>query len=640
MTLRYGLIGCGEIGKLRAQALRQSGRRLAAVSDVDRARGAAVAAGAPVDAEWRRLVERPDVEAVIVSTPPSLHAEMSIAALRAGKHVLCEKPLARTPEEGRAMIEAARQSGRFLATGFNYRFYPSVLKTRELLDSGLIGQVDHIRSYTGYSATAHNHPWLHDAEVMGGGSLRDNGIHLLDLTSYFLGDVAEVQGAASGLVWEFPGCEDNGCVLLRNRRGAIATAQATWNEWRGYRFQIEITGERGVIELSCFPMIVRALWAGERGGKPRRQSWYFPMVHLMEHLKSYRWVVVESFLHEFAEFEKAARGEPSAAASGQDGLVTVEAALAAGPPPAMAPAAAAQAGITDGRVSVVVVTVESAERLRSCLTALQGQAPEILVPWDGSHGACSALQQDFPGVRFLAAGEGKQTYAQLRAHGIARASGEIIAVTEDHFTPAPDWCRRIAEAHREPHAAIGGAVEKQTPDTALSWAFYLADYLRYLDPREGPSAHLTDGNVTYKRAALEEIRRLWEAEFHENVVHAALAARGGSLWLSPRIIVRQKRRISLRAAVRDRYAFGRLFGSTRAEGMKPAARLKLTALCALLPAVLLLRITSHVVRTRRYAAAWLRALPALVLISTVWAWGEFIGYVTARPDQSLSVRTP
>jgi predicted dehydrogenase len=221
---------------------------------------------------------------------------MTIAALRAGKHVLCEKPLARTAEECQAMVNAARETGRFLGTGFNYRFYPSVLKARELIDAGLIGNVVQVRSYTGYSASAHNHPWLHDAGVMGGGSLRDNGIHLLDLTCYFLGDVAEMQGATSGLVWGFPGCEDNGCVILRNRRGGIATAQATWNEWRGYRFQIEITGERGTIELSCFPMIVRAMWAATRGAKAQRKSWYFPRVHVMEHLRSYRWVVVESFL--------------------------------------------------------------------------------------------------------------------------------------------------------------------------------------------------------------------------------------------------------------------------------------------------------------------------------------------------------
>jgi hypothetical protein len=295
----------------------------------------------------------------------------------------------------------------------------------------------------------------------------------------------------------------------------------------------------------------------------------------------------------------------------------------------------------DASISVVVITVESAARLRTCLQALARQTAqpvEILVPWDGSHGSSSALQREFPNTRFIPAGGAKLTFAQLRAHGIAQARGEIVAITEDHFTPAEDWCRQIQAEHRSPHAAIGGAVEKQTPDRVLGWAFYLADYLRYLDPAEGPSPHLTDGNVTYKRAALLQIRDAWQTEFHENVVHAALMAKGQSLWLSPRIVVRQKRHISLRGALRDRYAFGRLFGSTRVEGMSVIARLKLTLLCALLPALLVMRVASHIVRTRRYAAEWLRALPALLLISTVWAWGEFVGYVTARPDASLSAR--
>jgi hypothetical protein len=291
-------------------------------------------------------------------------------------------------------------------------------------------------------------------------------------------------------------------------------------------------------------------------------------------------------------------------------------------------------------LSSVVVTVDSARRLRTCLNALQNQAEitEILVPWDGSHGDVAALQRDYPSVRFLPTGSGKLTFAQLRAYGVARATGEIIAVTEDHCTPGPDWGRRILEAHCEPHAAIGGAVEKDTPDTILSWAFYLADYVRYLDPQEGPSAHLTDGNVTYKRKSLEPIRDIWKVEFHENLVHEALATRGESLWLSPKIVVRQKRAMTLGGALRDRYVFGRLFGSSRAESMTAFARLKLTLLCLALPAVLLMRVARHVVRTRRYTAAWLRAFPALMLISTVWAWGELVGYVTARPDQSLSAR--
>lgn len=294
-------------------------------------------------------------------------------------------------------------------------------------------------------------------------------------------------------------------------------------------------------------------------------------------------------------------------------------------------------------LSVIVITVQDANRLRSCLRAVLNQesapAMEILAPWDFSHGDYTGLKREFPAVRFLEVARQKLTFAQLRAHAMAEARGEIVAVTEDHFTPAPDWCRQILDAHKTPHAAIGGQVEKDTPDGVMSWSFYLADYIRYLDPPEGPSDHLTDGNVTYKRAALLPIREAWKAEFHENVIHAALKERGQSLWLSPRIRVRQKRPIGLAAALRDRYAFGRLFGSTRVENAGTAARLKMMAVSLLLPALLVARVASHVARTRRYTGAFLRALPALVLISTVWAWGEFVGYATARPDKSLAVRT-
>src|SRR5262249_16211049 len=144
--------------------------------------------------------------------------------------------------------------------------------------------------------------------------------------------------------------------------------------------------------------------------------------------------------------------------------------------------------------------------------------------------------------------------------------------------------------------------------------------------------------VTYKRAVLIEIRDTWQTEFHENVVHGALAAKGRSLWLSPRIVVRQKRHVSLGGALRDRYIFGRLFGSTRVEGVSVLARLKFSILRGLLPALLLAGVASHILRTRRYVTEWVKALPALFLISTVWACGEFVGYVTARPDASLSAK--
>lgn len=325
--MRFGLIGCGEIGRLRAAALRNAGAlRLVVVADIDEGRAAAVASrhGAAVERDWRALLRRVEVEAVIVSTPPSLHAEMCVEALRAGKHVLCEKPLARTPAECGQILAAVEPSGRFLATGFNYRFFPSFQKARALLDAGLIGALDYVRAYAGYSALDHSQPWVHDAAVVGGGALRDNGIHLIDLARHFLGEVAEVKGFASDSVWGFSGCEDNGFALLRSPSGQIGTLQASWTEWRGYRFAIDLYGTRGCIRASCFPMTLQAVWARERGGRASRKTDYFLKTNIMEHLRSYRWVAVQSLRQELRAFAQATRGESTAVATGYDGLRAVE----------------------------------------------------------------------------------------------------------------------------------------------------------------------------------------------------------------------------------------------------------------------------------------------------------------------------
>src|SRR5947209_2073007 len=122
VPLRLGLIGCGWAGSLRSAAIAGlPGVRLAGIADLDpeRARAMAQQSGAAAAQDWRALISRDDLNAIIVSTPPSLHAEMCIAALDSGKHVLCEKPLARTPAECGLILEAARRNDRILATGFN-----------------------------------------------------------------------------------------------------------------------------------------------------------------------------------------------------------------------------------------------------------------------------------------------------------------------------------------------------------------------------------------------------------------------------------------------------------------------------------------------------------------------------------------
>ncbi len=298
-----------------------------------------------------------------------------------------------------------------------------------------------------------------------------------------------------------------------------------------------------------------------------------------------------------------------------------------------------QASATAPPLSVVLVILGGHPYLLRCLDGLKSQVGvpdvEILIPCDERIPEVSALRKQFPTVRFVHV-EGKRSYAELRALGVRKARGTIVALTEDHCAPALDWCARILEAHAGPHAAVGGVVEKVQPDTMLNWAIYLCDFGRYMSPvPEGPAGYLTDCNVSYKQAALASIAHVWSDEFHETSVHRALQAQGESLWLSPRIIVHQQRSLPFGAAVRDRYAFGRLFASVRVSAITWRRRALYVGSSFLLPPLLLGRVASNVLRKRRHVGEFIRSLPALMLMTTIWAWGEFVGYLTGRPGKAL-----
>lgn len=291
-------------------------------------------------------------------------------------------------------------------------------------------------------------------------------------------------------------------------------------------------------------------------------------------------------------------------------------------------------------LTVVVVVLGGRNCLIRCLRALVDQVGvpilEIIVPCDESIDNVSTLRTEFPRVRFLSL-KGHRTYAELRALGVQKARGTIVALTEDHCTPSSDWCAQILKAHASRHAAIGGAVDKVTPDTTVNWALYLADYVRYMNPAsEGFTNNLTDCNVSYKRSALDAISNVWKDEFHEPAVHRALQLRGECLWFSPNIVVWQHRSVSLGNALRDRYVFGRLFGSGRMASTSNLVRALYACIALLLPPVTVGRIARNVFQKRRCTLEFFRTIPTLVLLNTVWAYGEFVGYVTGRPAASLT----
>lgn len=331
--LRIGLIGAGMIGRLRARAVDQvPGLRLVAVADqqVDLAR--AVTAGRPdvrLLTDGMALANEPDIDAVIVATPPNSHRRLGTACLAAGKHVLCEKPLAPTPEDAEALVRAADDAGVQLATGFNLRYTRAALLARRLLDAGAIGTLDHIRAFHGHpGGQEFTHDWVFDRRVTGGGALMDNGIHLIDLTQWFLGGVASVTGFATHRVWQKPGCEDNGFLLLKSPQDRVAVLQASWTEWRGYHYRIELYGTDGYIRFGYPPMY---LVHGVRtaSGKVRRHRYVFPGYQIRERLRGWEWGLVESLAGELEAWRGAITGGSHPSASGRDGLEAVKIAHAA-----------------------------------------------------------------------------------------------------------------------------------------------------------------------------------------------------------------------------------------------------------------------------------------------------------------------
>ncbi len=159
------------------------------------------------ETDWRRLIERSDIDLIDVSTPGKLHAEISIAAARAGKHVLCEKPLVITAEEARAMLQAAESAGVKHGVFFNYRKVPAVALAKELIDSGALGRIYHWRAtYLQDWIADPNFPmvWRLSKELAGTGAHGDLNAHLIDLARFLVGEITEVSGVMETFVKQRP----------------------------------------------------------------------------------------------------------------------------------------------------------------------------------------------------------------------------------------------------------------------------------------------------------------------------------------------------------------------------------------------------------------------------------------------------
>ena len=275
MTIKWGLIGCGRIANSRVipeGITMVENARLIGVADIRPHRARETASNFDTSAyeDSAALLADPEIDAVYIATPPASHVELAIAAANAGKHVLCQKPIAVNAQAGQAMVAACAENNVTLGIGYMMRFHGAHQKMNELIKQGLIGRP--VGARVRYSVWSPPMPagqeadeygaWIHDPEIAGGGPMMDMGVHAIDLLIMMLGRISEVVSFCDTLVHEYA-VEDTASCMFKFANGAqgILETYMSVPNFEGRRM-IEIYGSEGslVAENTIFQLPSGNLW--------------------------------------------------------------------------------------------------------------------------------------------------------------------------------------------------------------------------------------------------------------------------------------------------------------------------------------------------------------------------------------------
>jgi UDP-N-acetylglucosamine 3-dehydrogenase len=267
MKYKFGVIGAGSIARQRhlPELLDNPNAEIAAVCDANlkRAKELTDLYGGKAFSDYQDLIALKDLDAVIVCATNTTHAEMTIAALQAGKHVMCEKPMATTLKDARAMIDASEQTGKFLMIAHNQRLAPACVKAKEILQSGKLGRVLTFQTVFGHPGSEYwaidgASTWFYQKKITAFGVMGDLGIHKIDLVHWLLDqDFTEAAAMAGTLNKrnakdELIDVEDNAVCLLKTDRGVLGTVAVSWTYQKEDNSTI-IYGEKGVLRIYAHP---------------------------------------------------------------------------------------------------------------------------------------------------------------------------------------------------------------------------------------------------------------------------------------------------------------------------------------------------------------------------------------------------
>lgn len=247
--LGFAIVGCGLIGLRRFGTLPPGSLRFACDVQLRRAKELAQkSAKCTATTEFDIVLCDETVNVVLIATANAALAPLALSAVRAGKHVLVEKPGAIAVRQLKEIELDARASGALVRIGYNHRFHPAFLKAHQIASSEDVGELMFIRGRYGHGGRlGYDNEWRANPSLSGGGELVDQGVHLIDLAASFMGEFSSVEGHAATYFWDMP-VDDNAFMSLRNSEGKTAWLQVSCTEWKNL-FSFEIYFRRAKLQV-------------------------------------------------------------------------------------------------------------------------------------------------------------------------------------------------------------------------------------------------------------------------------------------------------------------------------------------------------------------------------------------------------
>ncbi|PYE49441.1 Gfo/Idh/MocA family protein [Deinococcus yavapaiensis] len=320
-SLKVGVLGAGGVSRFHLAGYKEAGAQVVAIADAHPATLEATQTAWHVPrgyTDFEALCADPEVQAVSVCLPNALHHPATLAAARAGKHVLCEKPISLSLAQADEMIDACHEAGVILQIGHHLRSNPYAAHAKRLIDSGELGRITFIR-------LRQAHDWggqeprasFRTLASAGGGTLLDNGSHVMDLARYFGGNVRDVFARVATLAYDVE-VEDTSVVSLQFESGAIGSVENAWTA-TGWEEAFWVYGTKGALEYtnrSGTPVMHHSFRASPG------TAWDRPDV------TTYHFAGLEPHSRNVADFLAAIRGERSVICTGEDGREAVRLILA------------------------------------------------------------------------------------------------------------------------------------------------------------------------------------------------------------------------------------------------------------------------------------------------------------------------